>query len=144
MQNFYKKQLAGLKNKRQLLIILIFLFIAVIAWTIVGLTSSRNKLQISKELRDMTVPLNPNVDLELIENLEQKKLYGENELKNFPIYKVLSIERGRESRVVRIEFTEEDLEALTQPTPTSAEEESVSPLGKFSAEESTVSGEIEQ
>lgn len=134
----YKQQLGLLQHKKQFFVILIFLFVVVIIWTVISLASSQEKLQISKELKDMTIPLNPNIDIEVFDKLNQKRQFSDNDLRAFSIYKIISSDRGTESRVVKIDY-EEDLE-----TEETVEEES--PLGELEEEstpEATKPAEVE-
>jgi hypothetical protein len=106
----YRNQLGLLKQKKQMYLILIFLFVMVIIWTVISLLSSQEKLQISKELKDMTIPLNPSVDLEIFDKLDQKRKFTESELQGFAIYKIITSDRGRDARVVKIDYEEETVE----------------------------------
>lgn len=113
-------QLGVLKQKKLILVMLIFFFVLVITWTMVGLFSSQKKVAISSDLRTLSKPLNPVINEEVLDSLLEKKYYEAYELEGFPIYKVLSTKDGSLSKLVDIE---EERDELIVPTPAPVEEE---------------------
>ena len=118
-KNKFSEQLANLKQKKQLLIILVFLFVVVITWTTVSLFTSQKKISISKDFRDLAKPLTPVLKEETLSKLEAKRFYTEDELREFPIFKVISTKDGKISRLVEISSEKEILDESPTPTPTS-------------------------
>lgn len=108
------KQFEILKHRRQMLVILIFLFVAIIFWIIVSITGSQKKVAVSKELRDLAKPLVPSVDEGALDRISQKKLYSEEELENFAIYKLFLPEGEQIPKIVEIAYEEPEEEALTE------------------------------
>lgn len=117
MDNKFKKQLGNLRNQRQFMVMLIFLFVIVVFWTGLSLIGSRQKVAISSELRNLAKPLNPTINEAVLEKIEVKKYYSDQELTNFNIYKVISTKDGSVSRLVNISAETELLELTPTPTP---------------------------
>lgn len=116
-KNKFSEQLANLKQKKQLMIILLFLFVVVITWTMVSLLSSQKKISISKDLRELAKPLTPTLTETTLEKLEAKRFYSEEELLEFPIFKVISSKDGKVSRLVEISSEKETLDISPTPAP---------------------------
>jgi hypothetical protein len=107
-------QLKGLKKRKEILVILIFLFVIVIFWIGLSLFSSQEKLGITPEQKKMAQPLTPNINVATLEKLEQKKKYTEFELKNFPVYSLF--QNGGVLEVVDVsQGLPEDLEEVELP-----------------------------
>lgn len=87
-------QLQNLRQRRELLIILLFLFVITIFWIGLGIFSSQQKSGISAEQLRLAQPLSPNLDVGVIEKLERKNIYTESELNDFPIF-VVTDNQGR-------------------------------------------------
>lgn len=119
MSNQFQKQLDKIRQNRQVLLILIFLFVIVIFWTIIGLISSRQQLGISPELVEYAKPLIPTVDEETLQRIEGKREFSEDELKSFPIYKIISTRDGSNSRLVEISSGLDSLDPTPKPKATS-------------------------
>lgn len=98
-ENIFEKQLANLRQRQEILAILIFSLVAIMIWVAVDLFSSQQRTAISAELQKLARPLNPIIQTQIIDELEQKRHYGENDLLSFPIYRVLSAkERDERNR----------------------------------------------
>jgi hypothetical protein len=117
-KNTFGQQLANLKQKKQLMVMLIFLFVVVITWTAIGLFTSQHKVAVSKDLRELSKPLTPTLNETTLLKLESKRLYTERELENFPIFKVVSTKDGKVSRLVEISSEKEVLDIPPTPVPT--------------------------
>ncbi|GEM_PF-995913 len=100
-----KTQLSQLQQKQTFLKILIFTLVTVIVW--VGLTLFRTQREtgISPELLKMAEALNPNINEEVISQIEQKRAFSPEELSDFPVYSIVTSKTGEESIVV---FTASD------------------------------------
>lgn len=131
-----REQLLGLRKNRQFLAILILLFVCIIFWTGVTLITSQRNTKVSSELTKLATPINPNLDIEVIQELEQKKLYTASELRNFTIYKIVTSRIDRIDRVVTLDTTLESVEdeikaerdnATPSPSPDGEESEEESP-----------------
>ncbi|MBD3279432.1 MAG: hypothetical protein GF390_01840 [Candidatus Pacebacteria bacterium] len=115
-QNRFVAQFNRLKSNRQLLFTLMFLLVIVVIWTMVSLFTSQKRVGISKELRTLAKPLNPNLNQEVLGKLENKRSFTETELAEFPIYKIISTKDGRNARLVEIGVDEDLLENQLTPT----------------------------
>ncbi|NCN45307.1 MAG: hypothetical protein COU63_01135 [Candidatus Pacebacteria bacterium CG10_big_fil_rev_8_21_14_0_10_36_11] len=84
--NPIKDQIGKLKQRKEILIILLFLFVIVIFWIGLGLFTSQQKLGITPEQKKMSAPLTPNIDIDTLDKIEQKRKFSDYELQDFPIY----------------------------------------------------------
>lgn len=107
MKKTLRQDLEKLKTNRTFLIVLILLFVCAIFWTSLSLFSSQNDTKISTEQKKLAQPLNPNLDLRTISQLETKKYFSDVELSNFQIFKLIT-DGASASRVVPIEVNVED------------------------------------
>lgn len=111
------QEVQKLRKNRQFLAILILLFVCVMFWTGFTLISSQHKTKIDAALTKLAVPLTPTLDDTVITAVEQKTWYEDDQLTNFPIYKIVTSRSDRLDRVVNIDTPEEEIEALSKPTP---------------------------
>lgn len=81
-----QKQLSALRLSQQVLIILIFSLVTIVIWIGLSIFSSQKKTAISAESQSLATPLNPSLNLQVLDQIEQKRVYTPNELADFPIY----------------------------------------------------------
>lgn len=95
-----KSQLSQLQQKQTLLKIFIFTLVTIIIW--VGLTLFRTQQQtgIRPELLVKAEALNPNISVQVIDQIEQKRVFTEAELSDFPIYSIVTLKTGEQQLVV--------------------------------------------
>jgi len=91
-----KSRLSSLQHSQALLRILVFSFFTVIVWIGFTLFQSQQQTGISPDLQLMAVPLNPNIDTQVIDRIQQKHFYTDQELSNFPIFRVVVDQGGVE------------------------------------------------
>jgi hypothetical protein len=91
--------LNNLQQKQTLLRILVFTLVTVVIWVALTIFRSQQKTGISPELQKLAEPLNPNIDIQVIERIEQKKAYTESELQSFPILKIIRNKEGEDQIV---------------------------------------------
>lgn len=84
--NSFQDQLKNLQKRKELLIILMFLFVIIIFWIGLSLFTSQQKLGITAEQKKLAQPLTPNINTSVIEKVEQKRVFSDFELEDFPIY----------------------------------------------------------
>lgn len=89
MENLVQTQLKKLQQRKELLMIFMFLFVIVLFWIGLSIFSSQQKLGITAEQKKLALPLSPNIEVSVVEKLEQKKWYEDWELQSFPVYAVL-------------------------------------------------------
>lgn len=82
----FSKEMNRLKTSQQILTILVLLFICMILWIIVSLFSSQNTTTISSELLQMAKPFNPTLSTEVIDEIETKRVFSDQELQDFTIF----------------------------------------------------------
>lgn len=102
-------QLKSLKHGQQLLAIVILLLVLSIGWIFLGIFAGQQSSRISPAQKKAATPLTPQLDETILETIENKRVYSDSELSNFPIYKVISVNRGKEKTIVPITFDESEL-----------------------------------
>lgn len=103
MANPFEKELKELKANRQMVYLLVFLLLIAILWISAAVFTSYKTLEIDAELIKMSRPLIPNIDESVFSKIEQKKIFTEDELADFPIYKVVN-PKEEEEQLKRIRF----------------------------------------
>lgn len=123
MKNPFSQELDRIKKSQQLLTIFLLLFVLVFFWTIVSVFSVKKEDKVSSELELLAKPLSPNLNLDVLSEIESKTSYSEVELADFPIYRILISRDGRSKFVVPIEVTldEVDPEVRQQTQPATEE-----------------------
>jgi ABC-type Na+ efflux pump permease subunit len=79
-------QLKNLQQRKELLVILLFLFVIVILWIAIDVFSSQQRSGISAQQKKIAQPLSPNLDTAVLDKLNQKTIYTAEELADFPIF----------------------------------------------------------
>lgn len=95
-----KTQLSTLQRNQTFLKILIFTLVTVIIWVGMTLFRTQRSTEISPELIRLSEPLNPNINMAVIERVEQKRSFSPEELADFPIYSLFVSRTGEEQMVV--------------------------------------------
>jgi hypothetical protein len=72
--------LDALKRRQTFLKMLLFFFVTVIAWLFFSVLHEQSAIPPDDEVKRMAEPLNPNLNLEVIHELEQKKTFSKAEL----------------------------------------------------------------
>jgi hypothetical protein len=103
MKNNFKQQLEKIKTQRKLLLILIFAFIATVVWIGGSIFMSQQKTKISDEVKLLARPLTPSLDVEVFERIETKKTYSDEDLTEFPIYKIEEDGESGEFQVMTVQ-----------------------------------------
>ncbi len=111
--NIFQKSFQKLKQQQQLLAILIFGLVAVIFWIAVTIFTSQRRQSISAELQQLAKPLTPSIDETVLNRIEDKRAYSQEELAAFPIYRLVQSQAGGGEIVV----------AVGEEPPTVSEEE---------------------
>lgn len=87
--NTIQKEFQNLQHKQQFLTIMLFSFVTIIVWISISLITSQKSTTISSELQRLALPLNPNINIDVITSLESQQAYDPSQLSNFPIYTLL-------------------------------------------------------
>lgn len=119
-----------LKHKQWLLRILIFTLVTAMIWLGFSLFRSQQQTGIPADLQKLAIPLNPTINIGVVDRIEQKRAYTAEELQNFPVYRLIRLPNGTEQ--VRTELPEDlnvEESAVIRPaeTPTATPEASVAP-----------------
>ena len=114
-KNSITDQLKQMKHGQQIFAIIILIFVLVLSWIFVEIFSGQQQTKISPALTKAALPLTPQLDTEVLTEIEEKRVFTAQELENFPIYKVISINRGKEQTVVPISVDSADLEEDSSP-----------------------------
>lgn len=102
MPNKFERQLDKIKRQKKLLIALILFFVVILTWILASIFSSQARHAISPELVKLAEPLVPNLNRQLLEDLQRQEYFRDEELERFSIYALLS-ERGEDAgRVIDI------------------------------------------
>ncbi len=92
-------EISKLRRSQQVLTMLVLLFVAVIFWIIVSVFSSQRHSKISPEVQKMAQPLSPAIDDSVFDKLEEKRVFSEEELADFPI--MIQVDMGKgEKKIV--------------------------------------------
>ena len=112
-------EISKLRRNQQVLTGLVLLFVVVIFWIIVSLFSSQRDSKISPELQKLATPLNPAINDTVFTGLEDKRVFSEEELADFPI--MIQVDMGKgEKKVVPLgtSAATPTPRPITTPTPT--------------------------
>ncbi len=108
-----------LQQKQALLRALIFSFVTIIIWIGFSIFRTQQTTGISPELLKLAEPINPNIDITVLDRLEAKRSFTTAELTNFPINRLI-VENGIE-KIVRSNGPSVDLNTATiSATPTAS------------------------
>ncbi len=129
--------LGNLQQKQTLLRILVFTLVTVVIWVALTLFRSQQKTGIAPELQKLAEPLNPNIDVQVIERIEAKKAYSEADLQNFTILKIVRNKEG-EDQIIDGALPAQtgsasSLLLLNNPTPSPSPEVSAAPTSSPSS-----------
>ncbi|NCO12683.1 hypothetical protein GW926_04095 [Candidatus Pacearchaeota archaeon] len=114
-----KKKISNLRVKQQALYIMIFSFVTVLIWIMASLFRSQKKTGIAPDLLELAKPLSPTINVDVIDSIEERKAYSDQELFDFQIYKIIKSKDGRTQQVVPIdsnldEIPEEEIQVIIQ------------------------------
>ncbi len=136
-----KSRLSSLQHSQTLLRIFVFSFFTVIVWIGFTLFQSQQQTGISPELQQMAVPLNPNIDTQVINRIQQKHFYTDDELSNFPVFRVVVDQGGVEHIVTTPATADNGQVAQTTPAaPTATPSASTGPFSATASGTATGSG----
>lgn len=105
-----QEEIARIKQSRQFMVISILLFAVVLVWVTVSLFTSQQKTTITAAQKEMAKPLQPNLDISVIDSLKAEKFYSDSDLAFFTIYKVVKNPNSGQHVVVPIDTPEETLD----------------------------------
>lgn len=109
--------LAQLRYNQQFLAIAIMFLVSTLFWVGFGIFKSQQATTVAPQRIKLAEPLNPVLDVAVVEGLGNKLYFTESDLSSFTIYKLVSLEQEGSSRAIPIQQDESTLESLN-PTPT--------------------------
>lgn len=86
MKNQFKIQLENIQRQKKLLIALILFFVVIIFWLIISIFITQRRTLVGSELIRLAQPLVPSLNREVLEKLEDKKHFSDDQLDRFSIY----------------------------------------------------------
>jgi hypothetical protein len=92
--SIYAKFLETLKRREGLLRILMFTLVTVFCWIGFSIFLSQKRTKVPNDVQKYTIPLNPNIDRLTLSEIERRRSYSDQELQDFPIFRILSDENG--------------------------------------------------
>lgn len=110
----YIQALEGLRRREGLFRIFIFSLVTVMFWIGFSIFFSQTKTKISVDTKKYTVPLNPNINREILKDAATRTLYTDQELQSFPIYDRLVSEKSGSKLVIAGTEAQEAKEATGQ------------------------------
>lgn len=102
MPNKIQKKLNQLRQEKQLMTILVFFFLAVASWIIVDIFVLEKKHQVSSEMIKASQPLVPNLDQEVLSSIGEKRLFEDDELKEFSIFVLSELDSSGDYQVIDV------------------------------------------
>jgi hypothetical protein len=123
-----RNQLTGIKNRQQFLYILVFSMAAVGVWVGSSIFFSQKKTGIDSALQKLAIPLNPSINVDILNRIQAKKTFSDAELTDFGIYKLVSSRDGKEQRVVTINVPDDILDPKVDASPPPPQSQSFNDL----------------
>lgn len=112
-------ELENLRQNRMYLAIMALLLVCAIIWVLLTVMEAGDSSEVTALALKHATPLNPNLDVAVFGQLEQKRLFSESELESFPIFRLIKDRNGSYS-VVPFDTPADELERLTSGTRTTA------------------------
>lgn len=109
------KELKQLYKRQTMLQILIFTMVTIFIWLAFSIFRSQKKTAITAEQNQLAAPLTPNINATVIDQLENKVHFSDQELNDFPIYKIQIDDRNS-----RTTTPANNPEQINQATPSSS------------------------
>ena len=92
---------------------MIFTLVTIMIWVGLSIFQTQQRTGISEELQQLALPLNPNINTEVLNRINQKRSYSPEELADFPVYRLTRDAEGNDKIVTT-------LPATPAPTPITA------------------------
>ncbi len=86
-----------LLKRKDVLYIFILGLVIVVIWIGINVYSSLQKTTIPPEVAKQTIPLNPVIDTQTLDNLQSRTLYSKEELQSFSLNTIPDEETGKRS-----------------------------------------------
>lgn len=122
MAGDWRDQLKRLQQRKELLVIILFLFVIIVFWIVISLIASQQTVGTATEQQRLARPLNPALDIAVIEELELKRSYDDIELGGFQILTLPGLEFSVESTQPLVEPAQVEPTEESAPAEPEAEE----------------------
>jgi hypothetical protein len=122
-----KSYLQPLEHKQTLLRIFVFSLITIIIWVGFSIFLSQSNTALPPELKEISKPLNPNINMETVSRIESKRFYSPEELENFDVYYVIKDIQGKSSVGIKKAGSVNLPATNPNPTPTTAPSDTSGP-----------------
>jgi hypothetical protein len=99
----YKTKLLNLKRSQYILYILILSLLMAFIWIGGTLLVSQKTSGITSEVRKAALPLNPNINVQTLVELEGKRVFAPEELSDFPIFMLDRSNDSQSQKIITIE-----------------------------------------
>jgi hypothetical protein len=129
--------LNNLKQKQAFLKVLIFSLVTVMIWVGFSIFRSQNKTNVAQDLQTLALPLNPNISIDIVNKIKNKRSFSDEELSNFTIYKLVQTKTGEQ--VVTTGSLISPTLALPSPEPATSATPSPLPLPSTSPVDASAS-----
>lgn len=97
------KTVQQLQQNQRVLQFAIFTLVTVLIWVGFSLNQSQEKTKITPQQQTLALPLNPTINQEILDELEAKEAFSEEELMAFPIYRVRIGIDGKSQEIVDVD-----------------------------------------
>lgn len=101
-QRSFSRELNKLRTSQQILTILVLLFICMVFWIIVSLFSSQNSSKITPDMTEKAAQFSPTLSTQVMDGLQNKRVFTDEELSNFPIYVIQKDTNDQTERIVEL------------------------------------------
>lgn len=108
----YLTLLDGLRRREDLLRILIFTLVTVLVWISFEIYLSQKQTKVAEDFASYTLPLNPNIDRTVLQEIQNRRGFSDEELQEFSTQQTSII-------------TEDELESVSTPSAEIEDEDAV-------------------
>ena len=98
-----ERKLKNLRRKQNFMYIMLLSLVTIVVWIGFSIFLSQEKNPIDPELIKMSLPLNPNINMQVLNTLQQKKDYSDAELKDFTIYTLITDKATRQKVLITLD-----------------------------------------
>jgi hypothetical protein len=101
-KNKITQELVKLRQRKKLMLGLIFALVAIFVWVVASLFSTKSEQILSSELVKLAQPLVPTLDQKLLKSLESKQSFSDEQLQRFSIYALVETEIKGEMQLIDV------------------------------------------
>lgn len=124
-----------LEQKQTILKIAIFSFFTIVVWIGFSVFESQQKTGIDPALLKLAIPLNPVINIDVINQIQQKRSYSDSELSQFTISKIVIDQNGNQVAATPAPSATASATPAPTPEPTQTPEQVASLSAQLKAAE---------